>query len=535
MSYALQNKFNFFKRLKVICIGNTAVEILMVPLTIIIARLLSNLMLYAVDGSVSHVIKMAVWFVILLIILTVSRTIVDIYLRRLSARLSNRCRLDFLETVLRNPLDCLYKADHGELVENLNDDLNTCVNCYTKLYPDLISNSIALLGYSIYLAMQNIVVFLSLLVFSLLQLVPPLIVKKFMQINYNKCRELEAGITDHIVEAVNGFETIKLYNLKQWWIEKMIAYYKRYLSVGHKVDAIAAAQRSMYRLIDNILRFGSYALLGIYIMVNWCSMEVAVEAIYLSGNLFAAIKMLFSNIPDFAVLNVAKNRIDKWVPQTSQDDNSYLSEISSIVLKNVHFDYGKKEIFDGVNVKFYADKSYMIEGVNGTGKTTLLHMIIGIVKPSDGEIIIENLKQNIRNFDINDINPQSMLYIPQNDPEFSFDAATLFAMFNKEVKKRLFQIAGQFGLTDNNLYGCNIKELSGGERKKVFLSIGFAICPQWLLLDEPSNNLDAHGIDVLQELIASRGGIIVISHNTDLRKSVDQIMKVENGYVQIEK
>ena len=69
---------------------------------------------------------------------------------------------------------------------------------------------------------------------SLIQLIPPMIVKKYMQINYDQCEEVEAEITDHIIELVNGFEIIKMYDLKEWWQQKMSRYHKKYIRVGRK-------------------------------------------------------------------------------------------------------------------------------------------------------------------------------------------------------------------------------------------------------------------------------------------------------------
>ena len=53
-----------------------------------------------------------------------------------------------------------------------------------------------------------------------------------MQINYDQSRDIEAKITNHVVEAVDGFEIIKLYGLKRWWQTRLADYHKVYLSVG---------------------------------------------------------------------------------------------------------------------------------------------------------------------------------------------------------------------------------------------------------------------------------------------------------------
>ena len=526
------NRFDFWTRLKPACIGSAAIKIVVIPLSLAVAKLLSDVTTQALAGNVESVIKNAVFAAALLIALAAFQTAGDIRLRRREALAKNLCRIDFLETLLKNPLEKLFRADHGELVENLNDDMTACVERFTQSYPSVVSSAVAALGYTAFLALNSPVVAASLPALALLQLLPPLIVKKHMQINYDECRDMEAAITDHLVEALGGFDTIKLYGLKNWWQAKMTAYHKKYLRVGHKVDTIAAAQRSMYRMLNNILKFGTYALMGIYVILSWCAMDVAVQAIYLSGSLFGAVNSLFSAIPEIAVSRNAEKRINKWVEPATGAGKKADMDVRQIVMKNLHSSYGEKQIFTGMNSCFELDKNYMIEGDNGAGKTTLLHLMTGLVLPESGGVRIGEADPGCPE---QQVGPQTMLYIPQNGPEYGFDAAALFDMFDEARQEKLFEIAKRFGLTEENIKGCAIRDLSGGERKKVFLSIGFALCPQWLLLDEPSNSLDKYGRDVLRELIGERKGTIVISHDTSLRLTADRLMKIEGGCMHDEK
>jgi len=92
------------------------------------------------------------------------------------------------------------------------------------------------------------------------------------------------------------------------------------------------------------------------------------------------------------------------------------------------------------------------------------------------------------------------------------------------------QISVTFGLTDKQLNEMKIRELSGGERKKVFLSIAFAINPPVLLLDEPTNSLDEGGKKILWSLLKERnGGAVVISHENIFDELAEKIFVIEKG------
>ena len=153
--------------------------------------------------------------------------------------------------------------------------------------------------------------------------------------------------------------------------------------------------------------------------------------------------------------------------------------------------------------------------------TTLLNLLAGLLLPENGVLYAGG-------------NGRLLFYIPQQDPQYHCNITSLFEMFGQRHQKKLTMIADRFGLTDRIREGKAVCDLSGGERKKVFLSIGFAMDSQWLLLDEPSNNLDSNAKQVLSELIRERKWIILVSHDLLLTNTADCSMILENGGLQYE-
>lgn len=515
-----------WENLKWVCFGNTIVKTITIPVTLIIAWILSVIVNHATSGEVRKVVEYSLFMLALMSVFIAVRTISDILIGRRQSKAVNQCRIDFLERLLSNSLNKLFYADYGELTENLNSDLETLTKKYIELYPNMISGALELSACFSFILLQSPVAAVTLLGISFLQFIPPIIVKKYMQINYDQSRDIEAKITNHVVEAVDGFEIIKLYGLKRWWQTRLADYHKVYLSVGRKTDAVAAAQRSMYRLLDNILKFGTCALMGIYAMSGYCTLSAAVQVIYLSSGLFSSVKNLFSSIPEIAVTKNAEARIRKWTAPEEKEENGSLSGAVRpsdipIVIRDLSYQYGKDTIISGLNYRFDPNKNYMIQGSNGAGKTTLMNLLAGFILPDQGDMFFASFHTPVEE-------PSLCLFIPQYDPEYNCDMYTLFTMFGKEKQPLLFSVAKRFGLTENMMKGKSIRELSGGERKKVFLSIGFAMQPKWLFLDEPSNNLDRHGKEILIELLHERKATIIISHDDLLVHSVDCRIRLEN-------
>ena len=75
--------------------------------------------------------------------------------------------------------------------------------------------------YAVYLALKSPIIAITLCIIAILQIIPPIVVKKYMQVNYDNNRKIEAEITDYIIEGYRGFLTIKLYGLSKWWIEQL--------------------------------------------------------------------------------------------------------------------------------------------------------------------------------------------------------------------------------------------------------------------------------------------------------------------------
>jgi len=201
--------------------------------------------------------------------------------------------------------------------------------------------------------------------------------------------------------------------------------------------------------------------------------------------------------------------------------------MKAVEVKNLYFKYDKEWVLEDINFSL-KDKEFMaIIGPNGGGKTTLLKLLLGFLKPTKGEIKIYSKppKEN-RNI---------IGYVPQHT-NFALDIPiTVFDIvlqgrlkkgkffYDKSDKEKAKEVLEQLGIFE--LKNKKIKDLSGGQRQKVLIARALVIEPKILIMDEPTSAIDPKGqkeiLDLIESFEVTR---IVVSHDIKiLLRNVDKI------------
>ena len=201
--------------------------------------------------------------------------------------------------------------------------------------------------------------------------------------------------------------------------------------------------------------------------------------------------------------------------------------MKAIEVKHLYFRYDKEWILEDINFSL-EDKEFMaVIGPNGGGKTTLLKLLLGVLKPTKGEIKIYSKppKEN-RNI---------IGYVPQHT-NFALDIPiTVFDIvlqgrlkkgkffYDKLDKEKAKEVLKNLGIYE--LRNKKIKDLSGGERQKVLIARALVIEPKILIMDEPTSAIDPKGQKEILDLIESfKITRIVVSHDIKiLLRNVDKI------------
>ena len=202
-------------------------------------------------------------------------------------------------------------------------------------------------------------------------------------------------------------------------------------------------------------------------------------------------------------------------------------------VKNLTFGYNKKQnVLENLSLKFENGGVYGLLGKNGTGKSTLLYLIMGLLRPKSGQVEMDG----VNTFDRNPEILKQMFIVPE---EYDMPNTTLekyvkairpfYPNFDEQILKDCLEV---FEMPME----VNMKDLSMGQKKKIYISLALAIRAKVLVMDEPTNGLDIPAKSQFRKAITRGMGddqiILISTHQVkDVEQIIDHVTIINNNQV----
>ena len=264
-----------------------------------------------------------------------------------------------------------------------------------------------------------------------------------------------------------------------------------------------------------------------------------------------AIQQLYAAISQIKFASPALENLYKDIKNLKNFDkhnklNSKMSFSNSISLQNIHFSHqnSSKETVSNININIPALSKFGIVGPTGSGKTTLIDIILGLLEPTKGNIKVDNQfieKKNIRSWQKN------IGYVPQDIylSDASIASNIAFGVNDEKIDFKLVkEVAKKSGLHDfiinelKNGYDTQVGErgvrLSGGQKQRIGIARALYNNPSVIILDEGTSALDNVTEKNIMDAISNlkiKKTIIVIAHRLKTLRDCDSIIFLNNGKV----
>jgi lipopolysaccharide export system ATP-binding protein len=202
--------------------------------------------------------------------------------------------------------------------------------------------------------------------------------------------------------------------------------------------------------------------------------------------------------------------------------------------------YKKRAVVDNVSVQVQQGEVVGLLGPNGAGKTTTFYMIVGMIKPNDGKVFLED--REITDEPMYKRAKMGIGYLPQEASVFRrlsvedniMAVLQMMKLTNEERKERQEKLLNELGIVNvrKNLGF----QLSGGERRRCEIARALATNPKFILLDEPFAGVDPIAVEDIMNIVANlktKGiGILITDHNVHETLSiVDRAYILINGQI----
>ena len=367
---------------------------------------------------------------------------------------------------------------------------------------------------------------------------------------FRRMQKLTDDINDILRENLNGIHVVKAFDAENYE-EKKFAKINYNLTNFQLSNQKSLAVKTpimyliMYLLVLAIYYFGAILIKNAF-MVEKLALygDMIVFASYAMQviSIFLMLSNIFSLLPRAVV---SANRINEVLNTSTKIKNGKISksktnEVGSIEFKNVNFKYSdsKEMVLKNISFKINKGETVALVGSIGSGKTSLINLILRFFDVTDGEILINGI--NIKDYEqefLNDV----IGYIPQKPVIFrdTIKNNIIYGYSNKNKKKkeRIDKVIdiiqneknAEFLNEKNAINGI---DLSGGQKQKISIARAIIKKPEIYIFDEAFSGLDyGTDIDIINRLRVydNNATILLISKKIDTIKRADKILVLDNG------
>ena len=433
------------------------------------------------------------------------------------------------------------------LIRNIITEIDTLTSCYTSLVI-LMSEIFVFAGISIFLAIyQPLGFFISFLVFAGAGSFFYYLFKNRILIWGNRRQVFDEKKIRFIQESFGGIKELKINQKENIFIDKFFNQVVGSSEMGKRISFLGALPRFLFELILIII-MSAFVIFSIRQSTDYSSDIIPTLGLYgvAAFRLMPSITKILSsfqglryNKPVIDLISKELNLVKNIKVSSSPLKNFKFTQ--SITVKDLSFNYpNRSQTLKCINLKIEKRKKIGLVGHTGSGKSTLVDLILGLLKPTKGNIFVDgfDVSQNLTEWQ------KQIGYVPQNIflTDDSLKNNIAFGCNENEIdEEKLMKAIRYSNLEDftksldegvNTFAGERGLRLSGGQKQRIGIARALFKEPSVLVFDESTSALDQKTEEEIIEIINKLDKtMIIIAHRKNTLKNCDIVYELVDGSI----
>ena len=486
------------------------------------------------------------------LILTISRTSVDFIRRWILLHISMRINIslvsDFFIKLLKLPMSFFDTKLMGDLMQRMNDH-NRVEKFLTTQMLNVTFSLLSFIVFGCVLLGYNIFIFLIFLTGSILYGIwIAIFLKKRKLLDY-ELFEKQAMNNNKTYQFITSMQEIKLQNCEQrrrWEWEDVQA---DLFQVNMKSLKLQQTQEAGSIFINEVKNIIITVLAATAVIHGQMTLGMMLAVQYIIGQLNAPVEQLMNFLYSLQDVKISLERINEIHEMENEENNkealnAFHDRDKSLSFKNADFKYdphNPNKTLDGINITIPEGKVTAIVGTSGSGKTTMIKLLLGYYPLLAGEITIGSTdlqKYNLKWW------RKHCGVVMQDGVIFSESIARNIAVDDGEIDKERLLQAARIACIDNYIQTLPLKYntligqdgigLSQGQKQRILIARAVYKNPDYIFLDEATNALDANNeraiVENLMEFYKGKT-VVIVAHRLSTVKNADQLIVIERGKI----
>lgn len=350
-----------------------------------------------------------------------------------------------------------------------------------------------------------------------------------------------------IIQAIQSFKYLKSTSGFGLYSSKIVYVMKDIESMNRRIGKNQAITASVREPILMVIISGAILIQIYWMGATLSSIILALLLFYRALSGLMTVQMgwqaFMQNVGAIELINEFNIKLEDS-KEAFIDKQVYSGFQNSVVLKDINFSYGKKQVLTNINLRINKNETIAFVGESGSGKSTIANLIVSLIKPNSGEIAIDDVsydKLDLNTFrsKIGYITQEPVIYnddVYNNVTFWADKTPENFVKFQNVMEKvSLMEFMNDLPEKENTQLGDNGLLISGGQKQRITIARELFKNVDVLVMDEATSALDSETENFIQNSINDLHGyytIIVVAHRLSTIRKADKICLLENGKIE---